>query len=680
MFFMLRLLAVCLTLAGAEACAAAATPPADLVVLDGRVYTASPERTMAEAFAVRDGHIVYVGSSAGARAYIGRHSQVKHLGGQLVLPGLVDSHVHPLDTVERDICDLKSEALSLKAISEHVAGCLRHYRLPEGAWLPVNLWNYTGGNQPDAAHPTLRAALDRASTKHRIVLLGNDGHHAAFNSLALADAKDGSGAVVGLSRATLAKEFAAFAYLAGVDAGGEPNGMVNETLQESILPAKLAGSDYEAVLRHPERVAGRMNEAGITAMLDADTPPESLPVYDELLARHLLSLRTTLAQFYDPEQHRRPDGSVDWEAMVDAARTVRAKYEGNPLVRADEVKLFADGVAEGDPYSMPPTLPNSPAIHPYLQPIFATGDNGRATVTGYVDTDSPLCIETRAALATLGGQAIAAFRETHGFHPAQCQVASGSLYHERAVMLEFVRRFHLAGFSVHIHAIGDAASRTAIDALIAARDADGNRATRDGLAHAQLVAPEDALRLGHEHLYVAFTYAWHVADAEYDTTIVPFFVKVHGNGYADMHPPGSYYDSAIYPVRRVLEAGARITGGSDAPVDTPDPRPFINIARAVTRATPGGEVLTRDQCIGIREAIDSYTIEGARAIGWDRVAGSLELGKSADFVIVSRDILKLAESGRASDIEKVHAQETWFQGKRVYLRPRSRVATPPASS
>jgi predicted amidohydrolase YtcJ len=660
--------------AAAQAIAAAA--PADLVVTEARIYTAAPDQPIAQALAVKDGRVVFVGSAADARPWIGPATRVKRMGGQLVLPGFVDAHIHPLDIIDLDVCDLASKARSLRQISAFVQACLKRYRIAAGGWLHVESWNYTNGNQPDSELTTLRAALDHASTQHRIVLNGNDGHHGAFNSRALADAKNAQGTVVGLSRATLASDFAAYRHLIGVDAAGEPDGMVNEDARYFLAPDEVLGTDYAAVMKAPERITERLNSVGITAMMDAEVPPESLAVYDALLARSQLTVRTTLAQFYDPERYRAAGGKVDFDAMVAQAVATRAKYADHALIRADEVKLFADGVAEGNPYAVPPTLPNSPALKPYLQPSYALDASGRASVTGYVDTDSALCRDTRAALGSLDPAAMAAFRKAHGFHPAQCQSGSGELQHDRDTILEFVRRFHLAGFSVHIHAIGDRAVRTAVEAIAAARAADGNRATRDGLAHAQLVHPDDVARIGREKLFIAFTYAWNIGDAEYDTTIVPFFVKVSGNSFAQMHPAGSYYDAAIYPVKSVLEAGGVITGGSDAPVETRDPRPLVNIARAVTRRRPGGPVLTPDQRITIRQALDSYTINAARAIGWERQTGSLEAGKSADFIVLNRDILKLAESGHAEAIEKARVVETWFAGRNVYRAPRGAAPKP----
>src|SRR5439155_22448029 len=113
-------------------------------------------------------------------------------------------------------CDLNSRPRTLAELSAFVAGCVARYAPPPGSRLVVHQWNYTAGNQPDARHPTLRAALDAASTTVQVQLLGNDGHHGAFNSLALSQAKDSKGRVVGLSKATLAGELAAYEPFVGV--------------------------------------------------------------------------------------------------------------------------------------------------------------------------------------------------------------------------------------------------------------------------------------------------------------------------------------------------------------------------------------------------------------------------------------------------------------------------------
>ncbi len=661
--------AVALLFSGAGICAATGQGPADWVVTDARIYTANPSRGIAEALAILDGKIVFVGSAAEAQSWVGPHTKVERLAGKLVLPGLIDSHIHPLDIVDLDVCNLDSRPQkTLRELSAFVHACAVKYNLPAGKWLMVYQWNYTSGNQPDAEFPTLRAALDKASSQNPIELFGNDGHHGAFNSLALAMAKNKAGEKVGISKETMAKDLAEYRKLIGVDERGEPNGAVNEDARYLMEKNSIVYAHLDEVSKAPERIMQRLNSVGITGMLDAMAAPEGLPVYDKLLARGQLTVRTNLAQFYDPEEYKLPGGKIDYDGMVAKAKAVRTKYAASPLVQADTVKLFADGVLEGNPFAVPPTLPDSASIKPFLQPIFGRDKSGRATVTGYVELNGAACTEVRANPAKYDVQeTIAAFQKAHGYHPGQCVISSGQLQHAPAVILEFARRFHLAGFNLHIHAIGDAAVRVAVDAIEAARAADGIVTTRDGIAHLQLGNPDDVARIGRGHIYIAYTYAWADTDPEYDITVIPFIQPVKGNSYAALHPPGSYYESNAYPFRSSKDAGAILVAGSDAPVDTPDPRPFVNMSRAVTRSLPGGHALNPSQAITIREVIDAYTISGARFLGREKQAGSLEPGKSGDFIVLNQDILKLADEGHADDIRNTDVLETWFMGKAVYV-------------
>ncbi len=645
---------------------AVAAGPADLVITGGRIYTSGPAG-LAEALAVTGGRLVYVGSAAGARDFVGPKTQVRNLRGAFVLPGLVDAHLHPIDTVDLKVCDLDSKVVSLRQLSEFVRECLRKFPVAPGNRLLVHQWNYASGNQPDPEYPTLRVALDKASTTRQVQLLGNDAHHSAFNTLALSTARNAAGSVVGITKATLGTDFAAYARIIGVDASGEPNGAVNEDARYTINPRSMVYPELERVLKDPAAIPRRMNSVGITAMTDAMADPAGYEVWDTLQRAGQLTVRTTLAQFYDPSRFRRDDGAVDYPAMVAKARAVREKYQDNPLIRADMVKLFADGVIEGNPFAVPPTLPNGALLAPLLQPIFATDAAGRATVTGYVDTGSPACAEVRADPARFASDGAAtAFTRAHGYHPAQCAISNGQLQHPREVILEFARQFHLAGFNLHIHVIGDRAVRTAVDAIEAARAADGVTTTRDGLAHIQLARPEDVARIGRDHLYIAYTYAWANVDPDYDMTVIPFVQRVAGNGYDQLHGPASFYDANAYPVRATRDAGAILAAGSDAPVETRDPRPFVNISRALTRHVPGSPALNPAQAITIDDVLQAYTINGARWQGIDHEAGSLEVGKSADFVVVDRDLLRLAAAGHADDIAATRVRETWFMGRRVY--------------
>ncbi|MBV9724638.1 MAG: amidohydrolase family protein [Gammaproteobacteria bacterium] len=501
-------------------------------------------------------------------------------------------------------------------------------------------------------------------------MLGAASHNGAFNSLALAHAKNAAGKVVGLSKQTLTTDFKQYRPFIGVDANGEPNGALNEDARYLINPNSMLYVELDEVAKAPERVTAKLNGAGITAFLDAMAGPDGFAVYDKLYASGKMTARARLAQFYDPSRTRRADGQVDYDSILARATATRARYANNPLIRADFIKIFADGVLEGNPYATPPTLPNAASLRPFLQPIFGRDVQGDAAVTGYVDTASALCQQVGSQPQRYASaEAIQGFIKAHGYHPAQCAISSGQLQHAREIILEYARRAHLAGFNLHIHAIGDTAVRTAIDAIEAARKADGIATTHDGLAHLQVVDPADVVRFGHDHLYAAFTYAWMNTDPGYDITVIPFFQRVSGNSYEALHVKGSYYESNAYPVRSIQAAGGILVAGSDAPVETNDPRPFVNMAHAVTRANPGMPALSAEQSIPLREVIDAYTVNGAELLYLRDQAGSLEVGKSGDFIVLDRDILALADSGHAAEVGDTKVLATWFRGHKVYSRP-----------
>lgn len=90
------------------------------------------------------------------------------------------------------------------------------------------------------------------------------------------------------------------------------------------------------------------------------------------------------------------------------------------------------------------------------------------------------------------------------------------------------------------------------------------------------------------------------------------------------------------------------------------------MTRAVTRRLFGQPPLNPAQAISIRDVIDAYTSSGARFLGREQEAGSIEVGKSGDFIVLNQDILRLADQGHPDDIRNTDVLETWFMGKEVY--------------
>src|SRR6187402_654576 len=118
---------------------------ADLVLTDGKIYTVDSNHSVAQALAVKDGKIAFVGSTADAKQWIGPRTRTESLGGRLVLPGLVDAHMHPLDIVDLDVCDLESHPVTLAELSTIVRKCIERYGLKPGQRLVVHQWSYTAG-------------------------------------------------------------------------------------------------------------------------------------------------------------------------------------------------------------------------------------------------------------------------------------------------------------------------------------------------------------------------------------------------------------------------------------------------------------------------------------------------------------------------------------------------------
>jgi predicted amidohydrolase YtcJ len=644
-------------------------PPADHVFLNGKIYTVDANRSIAQAIAVSGNAIVFVGDDDAVRKYIGEQTEIHELAGKLVLPGLHDTHLHPEGVVQPDVCDLQSEPMTLEEMVPFLQGCIERYEIADGEWLIVPQWSFSNGNQPSERYPTLVAALDAASTTHPILLVGNDGHHAAVNSQTLATAVNAKGKTVGLTRETLAADFSEYRELIAVDASGQPSGGVTETAVSifdspniwNLVPmADIIGD-----------VAKVFASRGITSIIDAMASRQNLDAYRSLEESGEMTFRVRAAQFegyYTPKSER--GGIESIPQQIELWNAQRAEFANSRYIRADSVKVFADGVLEGNPLIDPPTLPNGAALEIYKQPRFALdAETGRVDVVGYVDTTGEICRAVRENPETYEAEAaVAKFIGANGHHPGQCTESRGVLEFAERYILTYVDTLYAAGFSVHIHAIGDRAVRVAVNALEAAERTHGNNGQPHGIAHAQLIHPRDQKRIGELGLFVAFTHSWSTPEPEYMMTVVPFIDELSG-GIADLHDPDNYYIKNAYPVRTVQQFGALIIGGSDAPVERRDPAPFLHIEQAITRdieEQPDIPVLNAGERLDIHASLASYTINGARAMSQADTLGSLEVGKLADLIVVDQDVVALAESGRAHEISETRVLLTLFDGKIVF--------------
>jgi predicted amidohydrolase YtcJ len=198
---------------------------------------------------------------------------------------------------------------------------------------------------------------------------------------------------------------------------------------------------------------------------------------------------------------------------------------------------------------------------------------------------------------------------------------------------------------VHVHAIGDRAVTETLNGFEAVRNANKNSRLPHSITHLQIVQPSDFDRFKKLNVLASYQLLWAFGDV---TTV-------------DIVKP--YIDPSLYkwqyPARSMFEAGALICGASDWPVSTANP--FEAIYNAETRKGPLG-VLDSTQCMPRIEMLYAYTINAARAMMAEKKIGSLEPGKSADIIMLDRDILSVA----AEEMRDTKVIWTLFEGKKIY--------------
>ncbi len=654
-------------------------PQASLVISHAKIYTANASAPYAEAVAIADDRIIYVGDNTGAARYLGAGTREINAAGKVVLPGLHDVHIHPFGLVSNSLCDLESEPLSLAALSTVLTQCIADAALPEGEWLTVDQWNFTKGNTPSDTLPTLRAALDAASTKHPIFLRGNDGHHGGANSLALASARNADNVTVGINRHTVNTDFAAYQQYIGLDAQGEPDGNLSEAARYLLALEGNAltgdGSLTELAGKLPE-INQLLNRNGITSIQDAASDIETLSVYEQFAQSGQQTFRMTAALFTDfhrfskAKSNNEADNAwvvqnahqaVNIPAVIETFRQLRDKQTHTALLKADAAKIFIDGVIEGNPYSDPPALPNAAVYRPYLQPKFALTENG-LHLDGYIDTQTPHCEGLQSAANHPIADRQSFFRKL-GHHPEQCIESIGRLEHETDFIKHYIYALEAAGFAVHAHAIGDRAVGLALSTFAETRKALQHSLPQT-ISHAQQIAPQDRQRLAENPVFLAFTFAWAVPDFLYDVTVTPFIDEVRD--LDGLYEP-SLYAMTHYPAKSAMHNGATIVIGSDAPVDTRDPRPFVNIAAAVTRKAEN-RTYNASERLTITEALDAYTINGAKVLRQEGLTGSIETGKKADIIMLDRNIFQDAAAADPDAISSTQVILTVFDGRVVYQK------------
>ncbi|HET9320962.1 MAG TPA: amidohydrolase [Bryobacteraceae bacterium] len=225
----------------------------------------------------------------------------------------------------------------------------------------------------------------------------------------------------------------------------------------------------------------------------------------------------------------------------------------------------------------------------------------------------------------------------------------GELNFEPDRLAKLVTRLDREGFQVHIHAIGDRAIRVSLDAHEAAQKANGRRDARHHIAHLELIEPEDIPRFRDLGIIANFQPLWAFAD--------PYIKDL------TLGPLGADRSRWLYPMASILKTGAVMAAGSDWPVTSLNPIEAIQVA--VTRrgpTEPEGPAWIPEEKMDLPAILAAYTINGAYLNHEEKETGSIEVGKSADLIVLDRDLFKIPP-------EKIHeAKVVWtlLEGREVF--------------
>ncbi|GIH81110.1 amidohydrolase [Planobispora longispora] len=227
---------------------------------------------------------------------------------------------------------------------------------------------------------------------------------------------------------------------------------------------------------------------------------------------------------------------------------------------------------------------------------------------------------------------------------------SGISFIDPEALKEYVTALDALDFQVHFHALGDRAVREALDAVRAARTANGWRDTRPHLAHLQVVHPDDLPRFRALGAAANIQPLWAAHEPQMDELTIPFL--------------GPERAARQYPFGDLVRAGAVLAAGSDWPVSSPDPLHGVHVA--VNRVAPGedAEPFLPGQALDLVTALTAYTAGSAHVNHLDDT-GSLRPGNRADLVVLDRDPF----AGPAGAIAGTRVALTYAGGTRVYTAP-----------
>src|SRR5580692_418507 len=426
---------------------AAAAASADLAYRNGHVYTVDAKDSVQQALAILDGRIVYVGSDAGLDAYIGPRTQVVDLRERMVMPGLVDGHMHPMMGGASLLkCNLQYERLTIEQMQARIQACLDQSRdrEPDG-WLEVVNWFQEAMLPPGTV--TTRAALDALKSSRPIFVRSSFGHTGLINSRAIQLAGIGTGTAD-----------PPHGHI-GRDSAGVPTGLLDDAAQrlaDHLIPPALPADNVRSVKAALEAA----RKQGITSFLDAKAADATLAAFATVAHQGGLTARAHFAVLVEPAE------GADPQEVVSRLITLRQRYDQGPVavrpaMTVRNMKLFLDGVISA------PALSGA-MLEPYWLPSDTTPN--------------------------------AVWKPSQNRGPA--------VYFAAPLLKALLVAVSRAGFEAHMHADGDRAVREGLDAVAALRSELPGRDIRIGIAHDEIVDPADFPRYKQLNVIPVLSFQW----------------------------------------------------------------------------------------------------------------------------------------------------------------------------
>jgi predicted amidohydrolase YtcJ len=589
---------------------------ADAVFRNGYVYTVDERDSVERAVAVRNGKIVYVGGNRGVRRYIGPGTKVTNLRGRMMMPGLQDVHIHGVTAPAYERCNLKADPLTVPELQARLKACLENPAYGSGDdWLIVEDL-YVQFLRPAGTVPH-KSMLDAIDTDRPIVISAAvTGHNIFVNSKALQlagitrDTPDPPGGVINR------------------DAAGEPSGLLQDTAGDPVWA--VVPPDPPASRTPVELARIRMKEFsrhGITSFFVPGSDPREIRTFQKLRKRGGLTARGHFAVFAEREAQTDPD------AYVRQLRRIRGEIE-RPGQLSRSVLSWRPGRQRG------PRLVPRPGVH-------ITG--AKLLADGIIQHPAQTAALLEPYLENKGTP------DAPSWQPRTDANATGELYFDNPAMGRLIAKLERAGFMSHVHAIGDRAVRVTLDAVEAARKANGRLDSRPSMAHAELVDPADMGRFGDLDVTPVMSFQWAKPAPDSTDGVKPFI----GDRWDQYEPEG-----------QLRAAGSRIAYGSDCCLDPWNQ--WFSLEVAVLRGGDWGPdfpqyagTLNADPGLSVRDAIRAMTVDAAYTTHEDGVTGSIQRGKLADMIVVDRNLLRTPKE-RIGDTKTLL---TMVGGKVVWRAP-----------